>query len=514
MSSKWDTKVDSHQNEENLKFSQIINDNNEQIENTKISSTFDLSESQESNKDSSNSKLEEEIYTPDEVIDYYGFGLFQVFIMFICGIIWTADSMEIMLLSFLIPAIEKDWNLSSAQSSAIGSVVFFGMIAGAFSWGIIADKFGRKIAILSMIIFTLIFGMGSSIAPNYWVLLICRACVGFGVTGSGVAYSLFSEFLPSSSRGIYLLIIEGFWTIGVVFESLLAWITLYDSETYHPFRLIGGWRVLLLLTNFPLLFVLFLVPFLPESHRFLILKNKTREAKQIYHSISFWNCKTPLGGDPISKEIPTGRITELFKPVIRRVIATLIALWICSAFIYYGAVILTPEYFRFVNDGIVDEFSVYKETLITSFAELPGLLFSATLINIIGRKKTLFVTFSFAAIGIGLLGIFSNRVMLVLSAILTRAMVMGASSTVWALTTESLPTSLRNIGLGVSSSSSRVFGSLTPFFSSFFLKINPLIPILSYIIVSVIGALLSILFPFETKGKQLVDTVERLQIQY
>jgi len=450
-------------------------------------------------------------YTAEQAIEHYGFGTFQIFLLLLCGTVWMVDAMEIILLSFLMPTIKKEWNLSSFQSSAIGSVAFFGMIFGAYFWGFVSDRVGRKVAIAGMLVFTLVFGVASSLSPNFWFLLVFRGLVGFGVAGSCVAFSLFSEFLPQKNRGVYLLIIEVFWTIGVIFEALLAWVTLYESDTYHPFRAIGNWRVFLFCTNIPMILVLAFVPFLPESHRFLLIRDKRGKVEKIYKRVAFWNQKELLDGSPTCRKVNTGRFTDFFKKGLRSTMATLIVLWICAAGVYYGVVVLTPEYFGAKTEGQHDGRAgtgLYVETLITSAAELPGLLFSSLLINSVGRKKTLFITYALTATGVALLTLPANRALLTVFAVVTRGMAMGASCSVWVLSTEILPTSVRSSGIGLASSASRVAGALTPFISSLLFEVNPLIPIVIYVIVGSIGALFSLMIPYETKGKALLDTVE------
>jgi MFS family permease len=63
----------------------------------------------------------------------------------------------------------------------------------------------------------------SAFSPTFGFLLFARCLVGFGLGGVPVAYSMFMEFLPSSRRGVWLTVIEVFWTLGSVVEAGLAW---------------------------------------------------------------------------------------------------------------------------------------------------------------------------------------------------------------------------------------------------------------------------------------------------
>lgn len=74
------------------------------------------------------------------------------------------------------------------------------------------------------------------------MLLITRACVGFGLAGAPVAFTLLLEVLPASSRSTWGTLVELAWTAGTVFEAGVAW-TLLNSY---------GWRWLLFTSVAPL----------------------------------------------------------------------------------------------------------------------------------------------------------------------------------------------------------------------------------------------------------------------
>ena len=83
-------------------------------------------------------------YSIDDALTATGFGKFQILLLAYAGMGWVSEAMEMMLLSFVGPAVQAEWGLSSNQESMITSVVFAGMLIGAYSWGAVSDKFGRK----------------------------------------------------------------------------------------------------------------------------------------------------------------------------------------------------------------------------------------------------------------------------------------------------------------------------------------------------------------------------------
>lgn len=83
-------------------------------------------------------------YTLDEALDTIGFGKYQVLVLAYGGLGWIAESMEVMILSFVGSAVQSEWGLSPGEKSLISTVVFAGMLVGAFSWGLVSDAYGRK----------------------------------------------------------------------------------------------------------------------------------------------------------------------------------------------------------------------------------------------------------------------------------------------------------------------------------------------------------------------------------
>lgn len=87
-------------------------------------------------------------YTVDDALLSVGFGKFQTLILVYAGMGWVAEAMEIMLLSFVGSSVQEEWNIAPNKESLLSSVVFGGMLVGAFSWGVVSDNYGRRCAVL------------------------------------------------------------------------------------------------------------------------------------------------------------------------------------------------------------------------------------------------------------------------------------------------------------------------------------------------------------------------------
>lgn len=91
-----------------------------------------------------NDNEEHLVLTMEEAMDRIGYGLVQRRILIAAGLCFGADSMEVMLLSFLSIVLQVEWNLTRDETASIASVVFAGALTGTLILGPTADKLGRK----------------------------------------------------------------------------------------------------------------------------------------------------------------------------------------------------------------------------------------------------------------------------------------------------------------------------------------------------------------------------------
>jgi len=218
-------------------------------------------------------------YTVDEALEALGLGKWHLALFCFSGLVWFSDSIEVMLLSFTGPAARCEWNLSPHEESLLTSIVFLGMLLGAWVWGAVSDALGRRKAYVATAVTTAVFGILSAMAPSYNLLLLTRAGVGFGLAGAPAQYTLFMEWLPPSMRGRLLIAINIWWTMGAVTEAAAAAALLNDY----------GWRVLLGVSAIPLVLLLVVYPWVPDSPRLLLAQGRRREALRLLQRAAAMN---------------------------------------------------------------------------------------------------------------------------------------------------------------------------------------------------------------------------------
>ena len=123
-------------------------------------------------------------------------------IFLVGGLGFMFDAWDVALNGFLIPLLSDHWSLTVGQAAWIATVNLIGMAVGAFVWGGIADRIGRKKAFtLTLLCFSIFTALGA-LSPNIWIFCLFRFFAGFGLGGCiPVDYALVGEFSPAKHRG-------------------------------------------------------------------------------------------------------------------------------------------------------------------------------------------------------------------------------------------------------------------------------------------------------------------------
>jgi MFS family permease len=397
------------------------------------------------------------------------------------------------------------------------------MFIGTLLWGQVSDNFGRKKALFVSSLFTGISALVAVFSPNWVVLLVARFLTGIGVGSAHVPFSLFSELLPTQYRGQFLLYMQMLFNIGAIIASGLAWILLPQKIIFG----IDAWRLFMLGCATPVLILLSIVPFIPESPRYLYVQKQYDEAELVLHKIMKWNRKPIMEGkllrphddntvdielqDKEAEPVPVPQSPSLYERIRKisafslfskkywRITIALLVIWFVNAFCYYGAALMTPSYFQSKDtDG-------YFEVFITSVAEIPGIFLAAFLINRIGRKRTQMFLLCCCGVFMFCLLIPGPIWLMTIFAVITRLSVNGSFGVIYVFTPELFPTVMRGIGMGACTCFSRIGGIITPYVATVLFKLNSWIPLIIYGTACLIGALLTFIVPVETTGQHLQD---------
>lgn len=348
----------------------------------------------------------------------------------VAGVGWMFDAMDVGILSFVIAALAADWNLTQSQMGWIGSINSIGMAVGAFVFGVLADKMGRKlIFILTLLLFSIASGL-SAFATGLSIFIILRFFVGMGLGGElPVASTLVSESVPANERGRVVVLLESFWAGGWLLAALIAYFVI--PQDFWP---IEGWRVALLLTAIPALYAIYIRIHLPDSSQFVAKRNvKDRTVFQ--------------------------NIKDVWAKKYAKSTFMLWVLWFCVVFSYYGMFLWLPSVM--VGKGF-DLISSFKYVLIMTLAQLPGYFTAAWLIEKAGRKFVLVTYLLGTAISAFVFGNAETIGVLLISGILLSFFNLGAWGALYAYTPEQYPLVIRGTGAGMAAAVGRIGGIFGP----------------------------------------------------
>jgi putative MFS transporter len=435
--------------------------------------------------------------TIGDVIDRIGFGRFQRRLMWLCGASWAADAMEVLLIGFAIPSLMADWGLSREQGGLLASVLFAGMLLGAWFWGQFSDYTGRRFSFITTIGIDSVFGFLSALAPSFPVLLVFRFLTGFGVGGTlPVDYAMFSEYLPTRNRGRYLVYLESFWALGTIAAAALAWLIIPQFPEI-------GWRYLLAASALPGLIVFWIRRAMPESPRHLLVKGQVDAARQVLQRVARENgVELHIGAltvEPRRTQVPLRTIFA--KQYLTQTMMSTIV-WFSLSLAYYGVFTWLPGIFRAQGFALLP---VYQNTFLLALAQLPGYFSAAWLVEVIGRPRTLGLYLLGSAAATYVFAVVSGTTDIILASILMSFFALGAWGVLYAYTPELYPTSARGTGMGWAGGVARIAGILAPLVGARLLDIDLTLALTTYAAAFAVGGAAALLLGRETKDRPLSE---------
>jgi SHS family lactate transporter-like MFS transporter len=173
-----------------------------------------------------------------------------------CFLGWALDALDFFLLTFVLIPVSHDFGRSIPQVAFAITLTLMMRPIGAFIFGLLGDRFGRRIPLMADIIFYSVMELLTAFAPNFTVFLILRALFGIGMGGEwGLGASLAMESLPTQARGLFSGILQQGYAFGYLLAALVYWIV-------FP---IFGWRGLFVAGALPAVLVLYIRAHVPES---------------------------------------------------------------------------------------------------------------------------------------------------------------------------------------------------------------------------------------------------------
>lgn len=411
------------------------------------------------------------------------------------------DGYTVIAIAYAMPVLVKEWNLTPSQTGMILSMGYLGQLIGAVLFGWLAEKVGRLKVLLFTILLFVSMDVACLFAAGAASMMLFRFVQGIGTGGEvPVASAYINEIIGSKGRGRFFLLYEVMFLFGLVGAGLIGY---FLVPTY-------GWKAMFVVGLIPAILMIPLRWFLKESPRWLAANGRYEEADAIVTRME----QSALAA---GKALPEPKITarpvqkksdwrELFQGIYLKRTLSIWAMWFCAYMVANGTITWLPTLYR-------QTFNLPLETSIfygfmTSAAGVVAAIICALLIDKVGRKRWYTGALLLAPVPLILLawlGATSATQVLILGG-LAYAILQTVTFSLYLYSAEIYPTRLRALGTGTGSAWLRLGSSAGPILvgtvmSSFGIQYV----FATFAVVVLIGAVITMMFAVETKGKALEE---------
>lgn len=193
-----------------------------------------------------------------------------------CFLGWSLDAFDFFILVFCVTAISNEFH---TQVSKVAEAIFITLAmrpVGAFLFGMMADRFGRRVTLMVDIIAYSAFELGSAFAPSMKWFLVMRALFGIAMGGEwGVGAALTFETLPPEGRGFFSGLLQEGYVVGYLLAALI-----YGTVFNYV-----GWRGMFVIGALPAFLVIYIRTKVEESPAWLKGQIAKKTQQHVGHDI-------------------------------------------------------------------------------------------------------------------------------------------------------------------------------------------------------------------------------------
>ena len=410
-----------------------------------------------------------------------GYVVFLSIVAAIGGILFGYDTAVI---SGTISSVEAQFSLNAMQVGWFVGCALVGSILGVAVAGILSDRFGRKLTMLVAAILFTASGIGCAISQSFTELIIYRILGGIGIGVVSIVSPMYiSEVAVARWRGTLVSLYQLAITIGFLAAYLVnfqilrsAETAVYDTPWLHWIMVDEMWRGMLGSNALPALLFFIVIFFIPESPRWLILRNRTERAhavlERIYRSSEAADGEIATIRDA-EKAAPKSEWRSLTSPGMRRALLIGVAIAMLGQFmgvnavLYYGPTI-------FEDAGLSSGDSLFSQVLVGAVNMLTTVI-ALVIIDRVGRKQLVYWGVSGMILSLLCIGVYflfggawglSSTFLLIFFLAYVFCCAISISAVIFVLLSEMYPTRVRGLAMSIAGFSlwigTYLIGQLTP----------------------------------------------------
>ena len=385
------------------------------------------------------------------VIDNARFTRFHWMVVALCALLLIFDGYDLFIYGVVLPVLMAEWGLTPVQAGALGSYALFGMMFGAFIFGPLADRIGRKkgIAICFVLFSLATFLNGFAKTPTEFGIF--RFIAGLGCGGlMPNAVALMNEYAPKRARSTLVALMFSGYSLG---GMLSAGLGIYVLPRF-------GWQAMFFAAAVPLLLLPLILWKLPESVGFLVRQGKDKEARDMLARV---NPDVKIGADVqlVATDAKGAGVPMLDLVKDGRAAGT-IMIWLaffCCLLMVYALGSWLPKLMAGAGYSLGSSLSFL---LALNFGGMAGAIAGGWLGDRFSLPKVVLAFFAVGTVAIALLGFNSPMPVLYLLIFIAGATTIGTQILLYANTAQFYPLAMRSTGLGWASGVGRTGAIVGP----------------------------------------------------
>jgi MFS family permease len=355
---------------------------------------------------------------------------------------WMLDAFDVMLYALVLAHIMRDLGMSKATAGGLGTLTLLASGIGGVFFGFIADRIGRKRALMLSILGYSICSFASGLATSIVALAAFRFILGLGMGGEwNTGATLVAETWPAELRAKAISIVQSSWAIGYALAALVAGVVLHYAN----------WRMVFFVGIAPALVILWIRKNVPESEMWL---ERHRLAEGSPSAI-------------IQNGSKDAGFARIFQAPFAKYTFALLLVNFFGMFAWWGLFTWMPPYLSLPVEQGGRGFGVMGTTtlmvVLNLFGMFPGYASFGWVADYLGRRKSfMFYTFM-ASILVALYATVRQPWLLLVLGTVVAFFGTGFFSGSGIIGSEIYPTQVRARGLGFTYNGARAMSSIAPF---------------------------------------------------
>jgi MFS transporter, PHS family, inorganic phosphate transporter len=353
------------------------------------------------------------------------------------------DAYDLFVIGIASTLITAQWHLSPGRLALLNSTMLAAAFCGALVFGRFADVVGRKRVYWLVAAIMVVGALGSALAPSFWVLIVFRFVLGFGVGGDyPVSAVMVSEYANRKDRGKLVGMVFGTQALGLIIGPLIALALLGAGAGDST-----AWRVMLGLGAVPAAAVIWLRSRMPESPRY--------QARPPRLARGTARRPRPAPEDAAGVAGPLGLRAFLTSRRYLIMLAGTAGTWFLLDYAYYGNTISTPQILSLISPGASVMHRIALQLAIFAVAAVPGYILAIAYLDRIGHRRLQLIGFAMMAACFGLIAAVPGLTTAVAPFLLVYGVSyffteFGPNMTTFVLPSELYPAAMRATGHGIS----------------------------------------------------------------